>query len=149
STTDAKALLARGIGTIKAKIGARPFADELADLRRLRDAIGPDVHLRLDANGALESPRASLEALAPLAPELVEEPTSGEALLPLGPTAVPWAADESLLDPRIARTLLDAPACAAFVLKPALHGFRGALALARAAATRGKPTIVTHLFDGP
>jgi len=144
---DARALVLRAIGTIKAKIGARPLADDLAALARLRAAIGPDVRLRLDANGALS--RGTLDALAPLAPELVEEPVSGEALLALGSCAVRWAADESLQDARIARALLDDPACAAFVLKPALHGLRGAFGLARAAATRGKLTIVTHLFDGP
>jgi L-alanine-DL-glutamate epimerase-like enolase superfamily enzyme len=148
-TEDARSLLARQITTIKAKIGARALTQDLASLARLRDAVGPAVRIRLDANGAFSEPAAALDLLAPFDVELVEEPTRGEALLALGPCAVPWAADESLLDRRIARALLDTPSCAAIVVKPAIHGLRGALALCRAASVRHKPVIVTHLIDGP
>jgi o-succinylbenzoate synthase len=147
---EARAHLARGIGTLKAKIGARPLGEDLAALARLRAAVGPQVRLRLDANGAFDVPaaREALAALAAFEPELVEEPTRGEALLALGRCAVPWAADESLQDARIAARLLDSP-CAAFVVKPALFGLSAARTLALQARVNQKPVIVTHLFDGP
>jgi L-alanine-DL-glutamate epimerase-like enolase superfamily enzyme len=147
---DARALVSREIRTLKAKMGARPLAHDLDALARLHAAVGEEVTLRLDANGGFRrDPRAALEALAPFAPELVEEPTDGEALASLGPCAVPWAADESLQDARVARALLESSSCAAIVVKPALYGLRGARTLALAAAARGKRVIFTHLFDGP
>jgi o-succinylbenzoate synthase len=149
----AKRLVASGLRTLKVKVGVRPFADELARLRRLRQAVGPDVALRLDAGGAwtVEDARERLAVLATaIAPELCEEPTEGEGLLALGPAAVPWAADESVAIPGLADRLLASPGCAALVLKPAfLGGLFPSLALARRAAARGVATLVTHFFDGP
>jgi o-succinylbenzoate synthase len=149
----ARRLLAAGLRTLKVKVGIRPFPEELASLRRLREELGPEVALRLDAGGAwtVDEAREQLAALAAeVAPELCEEPTSGEGLLALGETAVPWAADESLAIPGLAPRLLAAPGLAAVVLKPALlGGFEPSLALARAAMNRGVASLVTHLFDGP
>ena len=70
----------RDIRTLKIKIG-RPgrFDEELQTLRRLRAELGPDVALRLDANGAFPIREASarLDALAEIGPEIVEEPCAG------------------------------------------------------------------------
>jgi L-alanine-DL-glutamate epimerase-like enolase superfamily enzyme len=149
----AKRLVASGLQTLKVKVGVRPFEDELARLKRLRQAIGPAVALRLDAGGAwsVEAARERLAVLAgAIAPELCEEPTDGEGLVDLGKAAVPWAADESLAIPGLADRLLASPGCGALVLKPAfLGGLFPALSLARRAAARGVATLVTHFFDGP
>jgi o-succinylbenzoate synthase len=148
-----QALLARGYSTLKLKVGRAdvPFEQELEALRTLRRAVGHAVALRLDANGAwtVEQARRHLDALAEIAPEFVEEPTRGAGLLSLGPTAVPWAADESLTDPALVDALLSAPGCRAVVLKPALLGLHAARALALRAQVRGLGVVVTHLFDGP
>lgn len=151
AVSSAKALVARGIGTLKMKVGGCPFADDLARVSALRSALGASFKLRLDANGAWSATeaRAHLELLAPFDLELVEEPTAGDGLLRLGTCAVPWAADESLQDAARAAALLLDPACAAVVLKPQLLGLYGARALALAAIQRGKRVIVTHCFDGP
>jgi o-succinylbenzoate synthase len=151
AVSSARALLARGIGTLKMKVGGCAFADDLARVSALRSALGPAFTLRLDANGAWSATdaRAYLERLRPFDLELVEEPTAGHALLRLGTCAVPWAADESLQDAALAAALLVDPACAAVVLKPQLLGLYGARALALAAIQRGKRVIVTHCFDGP
>lgn len=149
----ARRLVAAGLRTLKVKVGIRPFPEELASLRRLREELRPEVALRLDAGGAwtVAEARERLAVLATeVAPELCEEPTSGDGLLALGETAVPWAADESLAVPGLAPRLLAAPGLAAVVLKPALlGGFEPVLALARKAADRGVASLVTHLFDGP
>jgi o-succinylbenzoate synthase len=146
----ARALVRRGITTVKVKVGAAPRDVELARLGALRRALGEAVHLRLDANGAFDLPAARrlLADVAAFAPELVEEPASGEALAALGAAPCPWAADESLQDARIVARLLASP-CAAFVVKPQLHGLHAARALALRAEEAGKAVVVTHLFDGP
>jgi L-Ala-D/L-Glu epimerase / N-acetyl-D-glutamate racemase len=96
-----------GLKHIKAKVG---FEDDVARLRALREALGPEVSLRLDANGAWTFERAVevLTAVAPLDIASVEQP------LPRGPAAelarlkaatpVPLMVDESLV------TLADADA---------------------------------------
>jgi L-alanine-DL-glutamate epimerase-like enolase superfamily enzyme len=146
----ALAVVRRGITTVKTKIGTLPRDVELVRLAALRRVVGDAVHLRLDANGAfdLAGARALLGDVAPFAPELVEEPASGLALAEIGRGACPWAADESLQDTRIVERLLASP-CAAFVVKPQLHGLHAARALAVRAQEAGKAVIVTHLFDGP
>ncbi len=67
----------------------------------MRAAIGPEVALRLDANGAWATAAEAAEALralAPAAPELIEEPVHGVAALRELQAALPelpLALDES------------------------------------------------------
>jgi o-succinylbenzoate synthase len=152
SLEEARALVSRGRRTLKAKLGSTSGLDaEIEALAAIRAAL-PSVTLRLDANGAWTpgEARAALARLAPLAPEYVEEPVTGDDLFSLGTVALPWAADESLADPARAERLLREPGCVAFILKPALlGGLITARALALAALEQGKLAVVTHLFDGP
>lgn len=146
----ARQAIGRGIHTLKLKLGERPFEEELAALVRLRAELGPDVELRLDANGGFGADAPSrLQALAAVRPAYVEEPVSGADLLALLPGAVPIAADESLADPAVAAALLAHPGLGAVVVKPALLGLLRARSIANAAARRRLPVVVTHLFDGP
>jgi o-succinylbenzoate synthase len=148
-------LVEEGAPALKVKLRARDdagFALELRTLHALRAALPEGFELRADANGAwdVEEARERMAALAPLGLRFVEQPVAAPRLLELGPCAVPWAADESLLVPGMAERLLGAEGCVAFVLKPALLGglIRGVTLGARAQA-RGLDVVVTHLFDGP
>lgn len=145
-----QAVLARGITTVKVKVG-RPGDLEL--LAAVRATFGSS--LRLDANGAFtpENVGERLAALARFEPELIEEPVSGAALFDLRESPIPVAADESLrlpgawerLEPLRRRGLLRA-----VVLKPMmLGGGLACLDLAHRAAEFGIGAIITHLFDGP
>jgi L-Ala-D/L-Glu epimerase / N-acetyl-D-glutamate racemase len=144
--------VARGIRTIKLKLGRRPFERELAELEALRAALGPDVELRLDPNRAWTPAEADarLIALAPLGVELVEEPCREIALLQ-NSARVPLALDESLQSSESAL----APAAverglAAVVLKPtALGGLARSLALAERARALGLHVVLSHAFEGP
>lgn len=143
----------RGIGVLKAKLGAAEQLDrQLALLRQVRSEFGAGVRLRLDANGAWapdECPRI-LERLASLDPEYVEEPVSGSALLELVGSPVPLAADESLRDPDLASSLLASGAISVFVLKPSvLGGIDRCMELGRRAVDHGHRCVVTHAFEGP
>jgi L-alanine-DL-glutamate epimerase-like enolase superfamily enzyme len=151
----ARAAVAAGFRTLKLKVARidRPEREEDALLAALRQAVGPGVGLRLDANGALH-PAAVAARLADWRGwgiELVEEPVAGTALLALPPLPLPWAADESLADDTLARALLALPPDrrpAALVLKPALLGLRRCLRLADQATAAGAGLIVTHSLDG-
>lgn len=144
--------VARGLRTLKRKVRGRVFEEELALLTVLAARYGRDVELRVDANGAWspEEARARLEALARVGVTLVEEPCRGRDLLALGRVAVPWAADESLIEPGLEVHVLCQPSCAALVLKPTLlGGVWRCLALAELADQYERDVIVTHAFEGP
>ena len=61
---------------MKVKVGV---GDDAGRVAAVRAAVGPQMELRLDANGAWEVDEAvaSIEALAPAGLELVEEPVHG------------------------------------------------------------------------
>ena len=71
----AREALAQGYGVLKAKVGARPLAEDVARIAALREAC-PDAVIRLDANGAWDEATAlaAVRALAPLDIELLEQP---------------------------------------------------------------------------
>ena len=134
-----------GARRLKAKTSARDIDRDVARLRELT-RLGASV--RLDLNGSLDPTRAraALAAYAAAGVSLVEEPT--HELLSLGACALPWLADESMLDH--ADVLLEAPDCAGIVLKPTLlGGLLRCRALARRARARDRRVVVTHAFEGP
>ena len=143
----------RGIRTIKAKLGSgQRFDIDLEVLRAVRDAVGPSIAIRLDANGSWSVPEArrNLDRLAELEPEYIEEPVPGSEMLELAGAAVPLAADESMQEPELAARLLDSDAVSVIVLKPSLlGGLDRCMELAVRAATGGKRSVVTHSFEGP
>jgi L-alanine-DL-glutamate epimerase-like enolase superfamily enzyme len=155
---EARRAVDRGITCLKVKLGAVPFADDLARLTAIRAAVGPAIALRADANRAWSASDlpAILAALAPLALEYIEEPLAGGgAALAAWPdvSPVPLALDESLADPDAERWLDTALArtdLAALLLKPMLlGGLSPCLSLAARARARGVEPIVSHLVDGP
>lgn len=141
-----------GVTTLKVKIG-RPgrFDDELEQLTELRRFVGSDCRLRLDANGTLPSDHAQamLRALAPLCPELIEEPTDFDTIMERLDPIVPLALDESLLERRRWESVLRSPKLTALVLKPtALGGLLTAWRLASKARANDLDVIVSHTLDG-
>lgn len=65
-----------GFGCLKLKVG---IGDDAGRVAAVRAAVGPEMALRLDANGAwhVDEAVAAIDALAPAGLELVEEPTHG------------------------------------------------------------------------
>jgi len=144
-----------GFTTLKLKAGAeRETLDLVARVRAIRVAVGPDVHLRLDVNGAWDLPTAEdrLEAVARFGIEYVEQPLpaddgAGAAELRRR-VAVPIAADEAAASPAAVRRLLAEGAADVLVVKPARVGGPIAVAeIAEAAAARDVPVVVSTLFE--
>lgn len=143
-----------GFEAVKVKVGARPVGEDVARLRAVREAVGPDVTLRADANGGWtgEEAERALDGFA--APDvdldLVEQPLpaadlAGHAGLRGGSVAV--ALDESLLEYDVGR-ILEADAADALVVKPMVHGGPGrALTLAKRARGAGLTPVVTTTVD--
>jgi L-Ala-D/L-Glu epimerase len=95
---NARAWAAEGFSTFKLKVGV---GDDVAQVRRVRAAVGPQARLRLDANGAwdLATAKRRLSEIEELDIELVEQPVATmEEMSELSEaTAIPIAADESIV----------------------------------------------------
>lgn len=148
---EARAAAQGGFRTVKLKVARGPLEDDLARAAVVRDAAGPSVRLRIDANAGWTEEQAlsALRRLSPLGIELCEEPVSDpRALRRLrGATAVPIGADESFAASSHREQLFE---CAdVVVLKPSLlGGLLSALRWARRARERGIQPLVTTALDG-
>ncbi len=123
-------------------------------VRAVREAIGTDVRLRLDVNGAWDPPTAEdrLEALARFDLEYVEQPLAGDDAAALADlrrrVRVPIAADETVTSVKAARELLEAGAVDVLVVKPArVGGLVVGAEIATLAAEHGVPVVVSTLFE--
>jgi muconate cycloisomerase len=119
----AAAQVAAGYRTIKVKVGMPDIAKDLARVRAVRQAVGDEVAIRLDANAGY-SPTDALtfvRGLADLAIEHLEQPVAAEhldamvKLTKLG--AVPILADESVHTPEDAYRFIAAGAIDALKIK--------------------------------
>jgi len=137
----------RGFRCLKLKVGV---GDDAGRLAAVRAAVGPDVALRVDANGAwrtADEALANLDKLAPAGIELCEEPVHGAeelaAVAERSPVAV--AADES------AGAVLEAGGgIDAVCLKVArCGGITGVLRDGARARDARMRVYVSSAFDGP
>jgi o-succinylbenzoate synthase len=155
SAEAARQAVAAGFRTLKLKAGAERETEPLVDrLRAVRDAVGPDVRLRLDANGAWDAGTAAerLAAVARFELEYVEQPLAGDDVAALAGlrrrARVPIAADETVASLRAVRELLDAEAVDVLVVKPSRVGGPAAVAQIGAIAhDHGVPVVVSTLFE--
>ena len=136
-----------GFRCVKVKVG---LGDDAARLAAVRAAGGPDMAIRLDANGAWTVPEAigSLRALAPAGLELCEEPVSGldEIAAVASESGIPVALDESSALPGA----LDSSACEAVCLKISrFGGMFGVIDAARRARAAGYEVYLASMLDGP
>jgi len=137
---EAEDYLGRGFRCLKVKTG-RVFDEDVERLTRLRESVGSEVSIRIDANQGctVEETRSLGDLAGDLDLELIEQPlpaTSDSELRTL-PSSVRRiiAADESLHGEEGARILAaDPPACGIFNIKlMKCGGIRPALAIAEIA----------------
>lgn len=136
-----------GFRCVKVKVGT---GDDAGRLAAVRAVVGPEVAIRLDANGAwtVEEAIAALRALAPVGIELCEEPVHGveELRAVRAAVSVPVAMDETAREPGAAGS----GAADAVCLKVAGSGGIGPLMeAARAARGAGSDVYLASTFDGP
>jgi muconate cycloisomerase len=125
---EAKRAIDRGFRLLKLKVGARDADADVRATEAVRDAVGADIGIRVDANGALDFERALglLRRLAPLGLELAEQPVGAHDLDGMArlieATGVPVMPDESLTSPESAVELVSRRAASIFGMKLAKHG---------------------------
>lgn len=136
----------RGFRSLKLKVGAGSADADVRAMAAVREAVGPDVGIRIDANGALGFTEglALLGRLAEFGLELAEQPLAigdldGMARL-IELTGVAVMPDESLTSPESALALVAKRAAVIFGMKLAKHGgVRAARAIAAIAEAASIP----------
>ncbi|MFC7142816.1 o-succinylbenzoate synthase [Halosimplex aquaticum] len=150
----AAAAIDRGFDCLKLKVGARSVDADVERVRAVREAVGVDVTLRLDANGAWtrEEAQRALDGVGPVGVAYVEQPLpaddlSGLATLRERSDDVDIAVDETLAERSMA-AVFDAGAADVVVLKPMVLGGPGtAHTLAMRAREEGIEPVVTTTVD--
>jgi o-succinylbenzoate synthase len=145
-SADAQRWAGRGFGTFKLKLGA---GDDVAQVRAVREALGPEARIRLDANGAWSVSEALgvLRMVEPLEVELVEQPVAElrELAEVAAATPIPVAADESVERGKDAQRAAASGACDLATVKLAKVGGIG-----EANGIAGHlPIYLSSALDGP
>lgn len=145
----AEAGLARagGFRCLKVKAGV---GDDAGRLAAVRAAAGPEMAIRLDANGAWSHQEAvaSLAALAPVGIELCEEPVRGRDQIARlsASVSMPLSIDETSVEPGA----LEERLCDAVCLKlTRWGGISGTLDAARRARAARYEVYFSSTIDGP
>jgi o-succinylbenzoate synthase len=138
-----------GYTCVKVKVGV---GDDAGRVAAVRAAVGPDVAIRIDANGAwdVDQALAALRSLAPARIELCEEPVHGvaglAALRARLDGEIPIAMDETAREP----DALASGACDLVCLKVAeCGGITRLWAAADTARAAGSEVYVGSTYDGP
>jgi o-succinylbenzoate synthase len=155
----AKRSLADGFKTFKLKVGHGDLRDDIGLTASVREIIGENCGLRLDANRQWDVRQAIdfWNAVDTLGIEYIEEPVADHAALVKDLTKVglpalvsmmlpPTALDESIvdLDPD---TFVPPPGVKAIILKPTLLGLERAMRWARKAIRAGLTPVVTSSYE--
>jgi len=143
---EAERWAADGFSSFKLKLGT---GDDVAQVRTVRDAVGPRARIRVDANGAWDAETAKrvLAELEPYEIELAEQPVASaeEAAEVAATTSIPLAADESVESRADAERVAASGAFALTGIKLAkVGGPEAALEIAEVL-----PAYVTSALDGP
>jgi L-alanine-DL-glutamate epimerase-like enolase superfamily enzyme len=144
---EAAAAAVAGFGCVKLKVG---IGDDAGRVAAVRAAIGPEIELRLDANGAWDVEQAvrMIEALAPAGLELVEEPVHGLYAVREVREQVPVrvAIDETAAE----HGALGAGVADAVCLKISrCGGIGGLIAAATLVRASGAEAYIASSYDGP
>jgi o-succinylbenzoate synthase len=151
---EASAAVAEGYRTVKLKVGAFPLELDEARVAAVRDAVGAETKIRLDANGGWKE-RDAEQAIARFAPyriEFLEQPVDARDLGGLArlsaESPIPIAADEALAGGYAFDEIFSRDAASVLVLKPAaLGGLRASQRVAARARAAGWGVVVTSTLD--
>jgi muconate/chloromuconate cycloisomerase len=151
---EARDMVGRGHRIFKIKTAAHPVAHDAGRVRRLREALGPEVRLRVDANQGWDRPTAlrAIRAMEPYDLDFVEQPlprwdVGGMAELARS-IGVPLMADESCGSPHEALAIARLGGVSILGLKLTKSGgILNTLAVARIAEAAGMSCYVGCMIE--
>ena len=144
-----------GFRCVKLKVGlGLSVHEEIQRISLVRDAIGPSMHLRLDANEAwqLEEAITILSQCVPYDIQYVEQPLNAHNLSGLRTLRqaipIPIAVDEALHNLESAYLILESEVADILVIKPQLAGgLRIGQQMIQAASERGVRSVITSTIE--
>jgi L-Ala-D/L-Glu epimerase len=143
---DAERWAEEGFSSFKLKLGT---GDDIGQVRAVRDAVGPEARIRVDANAAwdVETAKRTLVELEEFDVELVEQPVARleEAVEVAAATSIPIAGDESVETSADAERAVAMGACKLAGLKLSkVGGPEAAIEIAEVI-----PSFLSSALDGP
>jgi muconate cycloisomerase len=151
---EARVKVARGHRIFKIKTAAHPVAHDVTRVRRIREAVGAGVALRVDANQGWDRATAlrAIRALEPYDLDFVEQPVPRWDVEGLAHVArsvsVPVMADESCFTPQDALAIARLGGVSILGLKLTKSGgLLGSLAIARIAEAAGMGCYVGCMIE--
>jgi muconate cycloisomerase len=151
---EARDKVALGHRIFKIKTAAQPLAVDVERVRRLREAVGSDVALRVDANQGWDRPTAlaAVRALEPYALDFVEQPVPRWDLDGMAEIArqsrIPVMADESCASEHDAFAIAQRGGVSILALKVTKSaGLVGTMAVARIAQAAGLGCYVGCMIE--
>ncbi|MEE8430221.1 MAG: o-succinylbenzoate synthase [Candidatus Desulfatibia sp.] len=148
----ANALLGKGYRAFKLKVGRLSLDEDIEMVAGVRNIIGQDTLLRLDANRTwnLDDALKFMQRAVQFNINYIEEPLQSfyqlKKLMQDCSPPLPVALDESLLEISPPELPL-LPALKAIVIKPTLLGFERAMRFARAAQDNGITPVISAAFE--
>jgi len=153
AVTCAREAVVAGFSCIKLKLGHDPNV-EVARVAAIREAVGPSIQLRLDANEGWtrEQAHSILMRCASFDIQYVEQPLARHDLAGMHSlrqmVSIPIAADEVLSDLSSARCVLAAQAADIFIIKPQLAGgLSAAQSMLQLAAEHSIKCVITSSIE--
>lgn len=141
-----------GFTAIKIKIGETPDAD-IDRVRAVREAAGPGVQLRVDANDHYQAADAIriIRAIERYDIEHVEQPLARGDLLGMAEVkrsiGVPLMTDDMVGTPAEAMSVIRLKAADRMKIKVTKHGIDGALLIASMLEAAGMKGVLGHVFE--
>lgn len=148
----AKELKAAGFRTIKIKAGRGNFEDDFEIVKNIRDEIGKNIKLRLDANSKWTTNDAVgyLKQLEQFDIEYIEQPVSSvDSFVEISRrTTIPLAADESLRGYNDAINIIKYNLAPVLILKPMmLGGLTTVMKIIDEAEKKNLKIVITSSFE--
>src|SRR5437870_4238202 len=144
-----------GFPCVKLKVGlGLSISEEVERIAMVRAAIGPTMHLRLDANEAwqLEEAIAILSKCVPYDIQYIEQPLKAQDLVGMHTLRkeipIPIAVDEAVHNLESVYLVLDSEVADILVIKPQLAGgLRIGRQMIQAASERGVSSVITSTIE--
>lgn len=145
-------LIQKGFTTIKVKVGRDDFEEDLKTIKKIRETVGDNIKIRIDANAKWEKyeAREYLKRLESYNIEYVEQPVKdlNDFLFLKDKTKIPLAADESIRSFKDAEECVTKKAASFLILKPMmLGGIIPTLKIADLVKDNEIETIITSSFE--
>lgn len=152
SAKKSEELIKKGFSTIKIKTGRDDFEDDFNSIKAVKDAVGNEVKLRIDANGKWELEEAvdNLKKLEQFNLEYAEQPVLAfnDFVELKNKVKITLAADESIRTVEDALLFINNKAAGVLILKPMMiGGIIPTLKIIEAAEENGIKVVVTSSFE--